>query len=214
MPGEAAPIACGACQKSRKAGRCMADHSRARSRRRRISAEIAGNRTRTDRERRGAAARASRPDRAAREQSIQHADVHVQPRPRRATGCAMPWSEAARRGVEVQLLIDGFGSAAPPEILRRARRGGRRALRLQPELRAPLFDSESSEAGRCSTMRPRSSAAPTSTTLSQRPRRRRVARPVAADRRPGGGACRAAISTSCSAGSMRKNSHAALRCGG
>ena len=57
-------------------------------------------------------------------------------------------TDAARRGVDVKLLIDGFGSAATPEFFAELAEAGGAALRVQPELRPPLPASQPPEADR------------------------------------------------------------------
>ena len=77
---------------------------------------------RADRDGGGPVRLAARADRRCREVD-QDADVHVQSRQGwRHRPHAL--TEAASRGVEVKLLVDGFGSAATPQVLRRAREAG------------------------------------------------------------------------------------------
>ncbi len=57
-------------------------------------------------------------------------------------------TEAASRGVEVKLLVDGFGSAATPQFFDELAQGRRRALRLQPELGTALSPPQPPETDR------------------------------------------------------------------
>ena len=111
---------------------------------------------------------------------------------------------AARRGVEVKLLIDGFGSAAPPEFFADlAEAGGEhcvfnpsygRRYLLRNHQKLVVADDRDRDHRRRQHRRH----------LSDRSRRRALARPVAAHRRARGRDRRAAISTRCSAGRQRK----------
>ena len=164
-----------------------------------------------DRERRGAAAAAARADRR-RPAVDQDADVHVQSRPcRRAVRDALV--EAARRGVEVKLLIDGFGSAAPPDFFAALDQAGgehcvfnpsygRRYL-MRNHQKLVVIDEDGAIIG----------GANIDDTLSERSRAGALARPVAAARRARRRRCRAAISTRLFRWSTRQEPVAQLRCG-
>ena len=55
--------------------------------------------------------------------------------------------DAAARGVEIKLLIDGFGSDAGVGLLCRSQPGRRRRMRFQPALWPPLPSAKPPEAG-------------------------------------------------------------------
>ena len=160
---KAAPIACGAAKSQGKLQR-MADQSARVRDAPPIRAEIAGNRLELIESGEARLRAAARADRRRAAQSIKMLMYMFNP-DRVGDAVRDALVEAARRGVEVQAADRRLRLGGAGRLLRGARRGGRRALRVQPELRPPLPAAQPPEAGRRSTTEPRSSAAPTSTTL-------------------------------------------------
>ena len=165
---------------------------------------------RSDRTRRGPAACAAGADRR-RDEQHQDADVHVQPRPCRRTWSTTPCSPRPGAGSTVKLLIDGFGSAAPPRLLRRPRRSAAAIIACSTRATAAAI---------CCAIT-RSWSSPTTAVGDHRRRQYRrhlsddrgaeaLARPVAADRRARGRASPSRYFDALFRWSRRKKSEAAL----